>query len=165
MESSKHFHTLYILALMAIAVSVFSCDNPRIFDDYEAIAQDGWERNKVLTFNVPKMQHTGTYQQWVQLRAYQKYPFQTVTLIVEQTVFPQKQVYRDTIDCHIINKEGRLEGKNGISCTEVVAHLRTLQLQQGDSLTISIRHDMRRELLPGISDVGIRIEEGVRSKE
>lgn len=111
MESSKHFHALYILALMAIAVSVFSCDNPRIFDDYEAIAQDGWERNKVLTFNVPKMQHTGTYQQWVQLRAYQKYPFQTVTLIVEQTVFPQKQVYRDTIDCHIINKEGRLEGK------------------------------------------------------
>jgi gliding motility-associated lipoprotein GldH len=76
---------------------------------------------------------------------------------VEQTVFPQKQVYRDTIDCHIINKEGRLEGKNGISSTEVVAHLRTLQLQQGDSLTISIRHDMRRELLPGISDVGVKI--------
>jgi gliding motility-associated lipoprotein GldH len=77
--------------------------------------------------------------------------------IFHETVFPQKQVYRDTIDCHIINKEGRLEGKNGISSTEVVAHLRTLQLQQGDSLTISIRHDMRRELLPGISDVGVKI--------
>ncbi len=161
----KPYNYLYLVTLMALAISVFSCDNPRVFDEYKAIAQEGWERNDVLKFNVPKMQQAGTYQQWVQLRAYQKYPFQTVTLIVEQTIFPKKQVYRDTVECHIINEEGRLVGKNGISSTEVVAPLRTLELQQGDSLAISVRHDMRRELLPGISDVGIRIEEGVRSKE
>lgn len=158
MASSKYFYTyLYMMALMAIAISVSSCDDSRIYDYYAATPQNGWERNEVLHFEVPKIEKAGIYQQCVQLRANQKYPFQTVTLIVEQTIFPQKQVYQDTIECHIINEEGRLEGKNGISSTEVVAPLRTLQLRQGDSLAISIRHDMRRELLPGISDVGIRI--------
>ena len=142
---------------MAIAISVSSCDDSRIYDCYAATPQNGWERNEVLHFEVSKIEKAGIYQQCVQLRANQKYPFQTVTLIVEQTIFPQKQVYQDTIECHIINEEGQLEGKNGISSTEVVAPLRTLQLRQGDSLAISIRHDMRRELLPGISDVGIRI--------
>ena len=154
----RHLYTyLYILALMAIAVSVSSCDDPRIYDHYESTPQDGWGRNEVLTFSVPKMLQTDTYQQWVELRANQKFPFQTITLIVEQTVFPKKQVYRDTVECKIIDDAGRLEGKNGISSTEVVAPLRTLQLKQGDSLAISVRHDMQRELLPGISDVGIRI--------
>lgn len=158
MVSTRHFHTLYILALMVLAISVSSCDDSRIYDDYESIAQEGWERNEVLKFNVPKMQQAGNYQQWVQLRAIQKYPFQTVTLIVEQTVYPKKQFFRDTVECHIINEGGRLEGKNGISSTEVVAPLRSVQLNEGDSLAISIRHNMRRELLPGISDVGIRID-------
>ena len=32
-----------------------------------------------------------------------------------------------------------------------------ITLQQGDSLHICVRHDMKREILPGISDVGIKM--------
>ena len=153
---------LFFVALMTIAISVFSCDDPRIYDHYEAIPQEGWERSDMLTFHIPAIQQSGTYQQAIGLRATQDYPFQSLTLIVEQTIFPKKQTLRDTITCCIINEQGRMEGKNGISSTEVVAPLRTLQLKQGDSLAISIRHDMQRVVLPGITDVGIRITSPIK---
>ena len=33
--------------------------------------------------------------------------------------------------------------------------LSTLRLKEGDSLALVVRHAMKREILPGISDVGI----------
>jgi hypothetical protein len=32
-----------------------------------------------------------------------------------------------------------------------------MMLNKGDSLEIKIRHDMKREILPGISDIGIML--------
>lgn len=37
-----------------------------------------------------------------------------------------------------------------------------MTLVPGDSLQISVRHDMKREILPGVSDVGIKIEKADR---
>ena len=31
-----------------------------------------------------------------------------------------------------------------------------MEIEQGDSLRINIRHNMKREILPGIADVGIK---------
>ena len=31
------------------------------------------------------------------------------------------------------------------------------QMHQGDSIHVAIRHDMKREILPGVSDIGIKI--------
>ena len=125
MSTRRSYTFLHIVALMAIAASLCACDDPRIYDHYEAIPQDGWERNDVLTFHIPPVQQAATYQQAVGLRATHNYPFQSLALIVEQTVFPKKQTLRDTITCDIINEKGRMEGKNGISSTEVV---KTLQI-------------------------------------
>jgi hypothetical protein len=35
--------------------------------------------------------------------------------------------------------------------------VRQLQLQEGDSLHVVVRHNMKREILPGIFDVGIKL--------
>ncbi|MFQ9996553.1 MAG: gliding motility lipoprotein GldH, partial [Hoylesella buccalis] len=33
----------------------------------------------------------------------------------------------------------------------------SMDLHEGDSLHISVRHDMKREILPGISNVGVSL--------
>lgn len=155
----QHSYTLfYIWALVLGSICILSCDDQRIYDAYEHVPTEGWERNRSFTFAVDKVQKGGEYQQWIGLRAHQAYPFRTVNLIVSQTIFPSKKVLQDTVTCDIINEQGRLDGKKGISSTEIMVPLRKVKLQQGDSLSISVRHDMRRDVLPGISDVGIKIE-------
>ena len=31
-------------------------------------------------------------------------------------------------------------------------------MNQGDSIHITVRHDMKREILPGVSDIGVKVE-------
>ena len=38
--------------------------------------------------------------------------------------------------------------------------LKDLHLNEGDSLQINIVHNMKREIMPGISDIGIKLSEG-----
>ena len=48
---------------------------------------------------------------------------------------------------------------HGISTYQYNFHLTTLTLNEGDSLHIAVRHNMKREILPGISDIGIRLSQ------
>ena len=43
--------------------------------------------------------------------------------------------------------------------------LKTLPLEKDDSLFIEIRHDMKREILPGITDVGIKLSRVSRTQK
>ncbi|WP_373277524.1 hypothetical protein [Prevotella falsenii] len=50
-----------------------------------------------------------------------------------------------------------MAGKRGITTSEIQQRIAIFPLQRNDSLRISVRHIMSKELLQGISDVGIRI--------
>jgi gliding motility-associated lipoprotein GldH len=68
----------------------------------------------------------------------------------------QGTVKRDTLNCSLIERDGRVKGK-GVSFYQYNFHLNDLDLRAGDSLSINIRHNMKREILPGIADVGIKL--------
>jgi gliding motility-associated lipoprotein GldH len=53
-----------------------------------------------------------------------------------------------------MNTRGNTRGQ-GINYYQYNFHIADVALIEGDSLRISIRHDMKREILPGISDIGI----------
>lgn len=83
-----------------------------------------------------------------------EYPFMALTLIVEQTVLPKGTIMHDTVNCRFFDQQGR-QLSGGISYFQYTFPIRTINLRTGDSLHITIRHGMKKELLPGISDVGI----------
>ncbi len=85
-----------------------------------------------------------------------------VSLIMEGKIIPDKKkaayrTFQDTITCNIIDDNGSLVGKRGISNTEIMRFTTGLNINRGDSLYVTVRHIMSREQLPGISDVGIRL--------
>ena len=90
------------------------------------------------------------------LRINSAYPFMSLNLIVEQTVYPSHETHCDTLRCSLIDKQGNAKGR-GISHYQYLFHLTTLKLNKGERLYVAIRHDMKREILPGISDIGIRL--------
>ena len=137
-----------------------ACLGNRVFNQYQQIPIAGWERNDTLTFCIPPVKTDGLYSIDLGLRTTGDYPFKRLTLIVEHQVMGSgahgslSKIPVDTLSCSLIDNRGRAKG-NGVNYLQSEFHLTTLSLHEGDSLRINIRHDMKREILPGLSDLGI----------
>ena len=143
-------------ALVAVTVMMSACDNRVVYNRYQNTPLAGWEKNDTLTFAVPRMDTTAVYSAQLGLRITDDYPFTAVTLIVERHTLPGNAVAVDTLNCQLTNRHGNLSGK-GIRFHQYTFGMSPMQLHGGDSLVVAVRHDMKREILPGISDVGIEI--------
>lgn len=144
------------LTCLAVAFSLQACMPDVAYDKYQSAPLTGWERNDTLFYDVPRLPQGGRYGMEMGLRINDDYPFMALTLIVEQTVFPQRKVLCDTINCQLYDQQGRrLSG--GISYYQYTFPVRDMLLRPGDSLRVTIHHGMKKEILPGVSDVGISL--------
>lgn len=139
---------------LAFAIAVMAgCTGNMVYDKYEHTLVSGWEKNDTITFRVPKAKVAGDHQATLMLRTNDSYPFMSLTLVVEQKVSPSETIYTDTLKCTLTDEHGNNKGQ-GVSYHQFTFPIRTLPLLVGDSLTIRVRHNMKREILPGVSDVG-----------
>ena len=139
-----------------------SCNRSVKYNQYAHTSVVGWEKNDVLSFDVPPLEQDGEYARQLGLRITSAYPFMSLSLIVDTkkwsagTVPSDYTQSRDTLQCELINNEGRSLGQ-GIGSYQYTFSLPTVHYAAGDSLHIEVRHDMKREILPGISDVGVKL--------
>ena len=54
----------------------------------------------------------------------------------------------------LIDQRGNSKGIGGISYYQYNFNLKDITVMKGDSIIVSVRHNMKREILPGISDIG-----------
>lgn len=155
----KHlFYTLYIIGAFILLAS---CQEKTVYYQYAHTPVAGWEKNDTLSFDIPPLAQGGIYEERLGLRIMGSYPFMKLTLIMTQTVFPHdkssvKTEVSDTIECNLIDKKGSTNGQ-GVSYYQYAFPVKICSLNAQDSLHITIRHDMKREILPGISDVGLKL--------
>jgi gliding motility-associated lipoprotein GldH len=140
--------------VLATLLLLTACMRGVVYDHYEHTVVSGWEKIDTLSYSVPRLAEGGLYDVTLGLRVNSKYPFQSLTLIVEQQAFPSKKTHIDTLNCVLTDKKGKVKG-NGISHFQYNFRVSELHMEANDSLQITVRHDMKREILPGISDVGI----------
>lgn len=76
-------------------------------------------------------------------------------MVVEHIIFPSHSTGHSTIRCRITDDAGNITGKQGISSNDIKYHLGEIEMQKDDSIKIKINHCMRREMLPGLSEIGI----------
>lgn len=156
-----------MIFVLTVAATVMSCNRKTVYDRYQPVAQEGWNKDDTLVFTVRPVKQGGVFKEEVGLRTTGDYPFMGLCLIVEQTVLPSAVTRCDTLNCRLTSDDGNVKGR-GVSCYQYRFHLTNITLADGDSLCVRIRHNMRRETLPGITDVGMRIyfeEGGVRREE
>lgn len=152
MKNSKCFAILAVVLLLALS----ACNRKLVYDRYASTPISGWEKNDTLSFDIRPVSGTDTYDMWLGLRTSEAYPFTAVTLIVEQHIYPKDTIVNDTVSCQITDHHGNASG-SGVNFHQYRFPVNSLQLQDGDSIHIRVRHDMKREILPGISDVGISL--------
>ena len=127
----------YLLSFFLLAILLLtSCKQSTVYYHYENTPEGGWEKNDLLTFETNRMSDDAIYQEELALRISNKYPFMRLRLIVEQTIYPA----------------------GAISQYQYTFPLKDQQLHRGDSLHLSVHHDMKREILPGITGIGIKVK-------
>lgn len=146
-----------IFITILLAAIITACESKVVYDRYDDTSVEGWNKADPLTFDIPPIDSTGIYSLGGGLRINGAFPFMSVTLIVD-TQIPNRQINRsDTIVCPTINKSGKPLG-TGVNFFQTQFPIKEIRLEKGDSLHITVRHYMRREELPGVINVGIRLE-------
>ena len=150
------------IALTAtLAAGLAACTDGTVYDSYKPLGE--WERADTASFRIPPAGATGTYATDVNIRTNGNYPFMALTIIVDRTVMATDTALAaaattrsDTIDCRLADEKGSSTG-SGLSNFQHTFRLPDTELRRGDSMVVSIRHNMMRETLPGIEDVGIKL--------
>lgn len=134
-----------------------SCNGRKVYDRFEHTPLLGWERNDTVTFRVPAVEEDGRYSLVLNMRTDNSFPFTNITMIVNRYVSPSGLHSADTLKCQLANHRGQSLGK-GINLYQYSFRISSEQLAKGDSLSVTVNHNMMREILPGVSDVGLTIE-------
>lgn len=156
-----------LIIIVTAALALIACSRNTVYHHYEEAPVDGWERTDTLYFHVSPAKAAAVLHEEVELRINSQYPFMGLCLVVEQTVHhPQLTAHHspvattriDTLNCSLIDSDGLVKGK-GINYVQYHFHLTDLSVSEGDSLAIAVHHNMKREILPGFVDLGIKLVE------
>lgn len=151
--------------LLAVALALAGCNRQTVYSHYEPIATEGWQRNDSICFVIPNIPEDGTYAQTIGLRTDNVFPYKSLTLVIETKRYEEtdnhgekvgerkETIRRDTVNIWITDDEGNILG-TGINHYQYEMGLPDITLHQGDSMHVSVYHLMRRECLPGITDLG-----------
>lgn len=151
---------LFILVLLL----VISCDKKRVFDQYQSVG-NAWHKDSVVTFELPKLDPKKSFNLYVNVRDNDDYPFNNLFLIVSLEQ-PNRQVKVDTLEYQMTHPDGTLLGDGFSDIKESKLFYKGKQrFTQKGIYKIHIKQATRQTgkiegvtALPGISDVGFRIE-------
>lgn len=162
---SRPHHIIYRLMVVAAATMLGACSDTRTYDHFEHTNARGWYGEEAVAFGVPR-QWAGVYTMTLNVRTTPAYPYLNAAFVVETTVIPGRSarknnvppVRRDTVSLAINDRITQPVGQHGISVTEHSVPVCALELQEADSLHVTVRHLMQREELPGVSEIGLRLD-------
>ena len=152
-----------ILFIVMLLIFV-SCDKRSVFDDYKSVG-NAWHKDSIVTFELPQLDSKKLYNLFINVRDNDDYPFNNLFLIVSLEQ-PNKQVKVDTLEYQMTNPDGTLLGDGFSDIKESKLFYKDKEnFTQKGVYKIHIKHATRQTgkiegvtSLPGISDVGFRIE-------
>lgn len=146
----------FVIVVLLMLIALCGCQRQIAYHAFRHVYDPGWDKTDTLHFDIKPLSTDGSYRLDTELRTDKDYPFRKLMIEVDQTVYPSKERFHDVINCELISENGAISG-DGISYFQYRFHVRDLSLHQGDSIHLSLTHNMKREIMPGISDVGVRL--------
>ncbi|NMH28304.1 gliding motility lipoprotein GldH [Flavobacterium silvaticum] len=153
------------IAFLLISMAFVSCDKSRVFDEYKSMPASGWHKDSIVSFDLPQVDSTKTYNLFVNVRDNDKYEFSNLFLIVSMEQ-PKGIVKLDTLEYQMADPEGNLLGDGFSDIKESkLFYKENYTFKPSGKYHVKIRQAVRKggkisgvERLDGITDVGFRIE-------
>jgi len=148
--------------LLLVVLLFFSCDKKRVFDQYKSVG-NAWNKDSIITFDLPELDATKRYNLFVNLRANNNYPFNNLFLIVALEL-PNGFTKVDTLEYQMANPDGTLLG-DGFSDIKESKLFYKDKVKFSGRYKVHIKQAVRETgkvpgvtALEGITEVGFRIE-------
>ena len=150
------------LLLLLVAVLLFSCDKKRVFDEYKSVGS-AWNKDSIVTFDLPVLDSTKRYNLFVNLRDNNNYKYNNIFLIVSLEL-PNGFTKVDTLEYQMTEPDGTLLGNGFTDIKESKLYYKENVRFRG-KYKVHIKQAVRENgkvpgvaFLDGITEVGFRIE-------
>ncbi len=135
-----------------------SCDSKRIFEKNIEIPDNVWDASEKVKFEVSITDTTSGNNVLINIRHAGFYPYSNLFLFIN-TTFPNGKITRDTVECMLADDKGKWFGKGlGDLWDARILFKRNVRFSQSGTYIFEYEQAMRVEQLPGVMDVGLRIE-------
>ena len=152
----KTGHQFLIISFILIFIS--SCDNNRVFEAYKEIPESNWNKDSLVTFDIPVTDTIQNHNLYLNVRNDISYNFSNLWLFIEINE-PGGTAVTDTLEVLLADQSGRWlgDGFGGIK-NQQIAYKGNVFFPASGEYKIVIQHGMREEPLKGITDIGFRVE-------
>ncbi len=144
------------LCLAVFCLALVACTRSVVMHSYRNIPAEGWEQSDVLSFAVDTVRESGTLQMDIGVRTTNDYPYQKLWIAVDTELQNPDTAFTDTLACTFVDENGLRNGK-GTDTYQYDFHLGEIELQKGQTGRFVVRHIMRREIIPGVCNIGVRL--------
>lgn len=148
-----------IFLLLLTGVVLFpSCDPHRVYEQYEAIPENRWDRNHIVRFEVNITDTLTPHNLYVDIRNSGKYEMANLWLFI-RTISPQGIEILDTLQCVLADEDGRWRGSGlGDIFDLQIPFKSSVVFPYSGIYVFEYEQGMRTSVLSGIRDMGLRIE-------
>lgn len=146
------------LLVFAAVLSLESCGPRPEFEGFQQLPGAMWHQDSILTFTMPSSDTISRHNLFLELRNTGDYPYSNIYFFID-VHFPNGVYLQDTVQYMMTDLEGNWLGK-GISDLKesVLEYKSNVTFPERGDYQFKVRHGMRKEVLPGIADFGIRVE-------
>ena len=148
--------------LLLVMMLFLSCDKKRVFDEYKSMG-NSWNKDSIVTFDLPELDSTKQYNLFVNLRDNDNYQFNNLFLIVAMER-PNGFTKVDTLEYQMTNPDGTLLGDGFLDIKESKLFYKE-KIKLKGKYKVHIKQAVRENgkvpgvtALEGITEVGFRIE-------
>lgn len=135
-----------------------ACDPNRVFDENKELADNIWDKNNKVKFEVNIADSITPQNFYINIRHAEGYPYSNIYVFLH-TTFPDGEKYTDTLNCPLADEKGQWLGDGaGDIFDRQILFKRGVRLRKLGTYTFELEQGMRDEKLPLVMDVGIRIE-------
>ena len=137
---------------------ISSCNSNKLFEKNTNIYNAAWSKLEIISFTVNVVDTASKYDFYINVRNNTDYAFNNLYLFMN-TIYPDKQMSKDTIECYLADKNGKWFGKGWGKYRFLSLMLgKKMKFPQKGTYAFEFQHAMRKDTLKNITDIGIKIE-------
>ena len=148
-------YTLFIIIALTLLIS---CRSQRtLLHEFAAIDGEEWNIIDSLHFEIDSVTTSGNCETTLEFRTNANYPYRNISISMTQSLRNKNKDITKTLAYDIVDESGKNNGEGITYLTHRIPFC-TMNIQEGDTVDIFIRHNMQDNILPGIADVGVLVE-------
>lgn len=146
--------TIFLLAASLLS----ACDKQTVYHAYQSLSNEGWKRTDTICFPVEVPDSQTYYKLSIEVRNRNNYPYQNLNLTVGSTAPDGSSSPADTLHFTLATPEGVWQGNGWGGLYQSRFPAGSIRIGKPGTYLLKIVYAFPDEKLPGINDIGIKLE-------